>query len=534
MKIRFAAKRIISFLLMLTIIFTVLSVSLTASAATMTVSSVGVDLIKSFEGFYKYQYWDHQQWTIGYGTRCSYNEFPNGITVEQATERLRYSLATVEKQLNDFLNKNNIKVNQNQYDALVSFAYNVGEYIWYTDEFFTLRNYLKDGISNHTAVDFEYAFGLWVYAGGQVAPGLVTRRQAEAELFNTPIITVPAAPKNYSIKYNANGGSSVPVDQYKFEGETAKISDVIPIKEGYTFLGWATAPDGAVVYKSGDSYSANANLTLYAVWIKYETVKYSANGGTDAPQNQEKIGGQSIKLSTARPKKTGYTFIGWSTTQNATAAQYAPGAKYNGSDVTLYAVWQKMKPVSFAVDGAAYGDVDQNGIVDDVDLTKLKAIVSDKTELSAQVKTLCDVDLSGKVDEYDVYVLQNYLSGTLSALPARYFNADGKYTSLPRLSAEGLYFIGWSTDEQGSNVVNSNTSLTDSVMLYPVWSDTPAKGDINGDGVVTVTDILLLRNLILADQSTMTAEQFNSADVDCNASLTVSDILATVGIIQNS
>ena len=71
----------------------------------------------------------------------------------------------------------------------------------------------------------------------------------------------------YIISYNANGGIEAPVRQKKLPNVSLKLSSVEPVRAGYKFLGWsesssATSPD----YLSGNTFTANKNATLYAVW----------------------------------------------------------------------------------------------------------------------------------------------------------------------------------------------------------------------------------------------------------------------------
>lgn len=151
-------------------------------AARMSISENGLSLIKEFEGFLQYAQWDYKQWSIGYGTGVDKNDYPDGITEEEADRLLRGVVINYEGYVNNFLSKYNIDVTQNQYDALVSLTYNMGN-IWVDKSKVTIRDYLIDGISNHTEEEIKYAFGLWCMGGGQVLPGLVRRRAKEAELF---------------------------------------------------------------------------------------------------------------------------------------------------------------------------------------------------------------------------------------------------------------------------------------------------------------------------------------------------------------
>lgn len=154
-------------------------------------------------------------------------------------------------------------------------------------------------------------------------------------------VSVPAW-TSYTVKYNANGGSGAPSSQTKWKDQTLTLSTAKPTRTGYTFQGWATSASGSVAYAAGANYTANAGVTLYAVWkANTYTVSYNANGGTGAPGNQTKTYGTALTLSSTKPTRTNYNFLGWATSASATAATYAAGGSYTANAaVTLYAVWE--------------------------------------------------------------------------------------------------------------------------------------------------------------------------------------------------
>ena len=97
------------------------------------------------------------------------------ITKERAEAILKFVLTTFERSVNKLVT---VPINQNQFDALVSFTYNVGG-VHLADS--TLLKMLNKG-------DYAGAseqFGRWAKAGGKTLPGLVARRESEKELFNT-------------------------------------------------------------------------------------------------------------------------------------------------------------------------------------------------------------------------------------------------------------------------------------------------------------------------------------------------------------
>lgn len=96
-------------------------------------------------------------------------------------------------------------------------------------------------------------------------------------------------------------------------------------------------------YNNDNGKSATKNVSFNVTvpaWTSY-TIKYNANGGTGAPGSQTKWKDQKLTLSSTKPTRTGYTFLGWSTSSTATSATYSAGGSYtNNSAATLYAVWK--------------------------------------------------------------------------------------------------------------------------------------------------------------------------------------------------
>ena len=81
--------------------------------------------------------------------------------------------------------------------------------------------------------------------------------------------------------------------------------------------------------------------TYYIYFREQYELYYRDNGGDNGPGSQSFYAGLSTTLSTSRPDRTGYTFLGWSTSSTATSASYTPGANYTFSgDIDLYAVWR--------------------------------------------------------------------------------------------------------------------------------------------------------------------------------------------------
>lgn len=145
----------------------------------MKTSKAGLNLIKQFESFRAAPYLCSAGVpTIGYGTTV----YPNGIKVKLSDQKITQQLAesflqhhvnAIEK---DILSLIKVPLKQNQFDALVSFSYNVGVGAFRDS---TLLKLLNAGDIDGASKQFER----WNKAGGKVSNGLTRRRNAEKALF---------------------------------------------------------------------------------------------------------------------------------------------------------------------------------------------------------------------------------------------------------------------------------------------------------------------------------------------------------------
>lgn len=158
----------------------------------MQISQVGINLIKSFEGCRLTSYQDvGGVWTIGYGHTSGVRSGVS-ITQQQADSLLVQDLQSFSDAVNSLVK---VSLNQYQFDALVSFVYNVGKGAFASS---TLLQKLNNG--DYAGASNE--FSLWVHVGTQVIQGLVNRRKAEQTLFNRMV-------ENPSSSLSADGGGNI-------------------------------------------------------------------------------------------------------------------------------------------------------------------------------------------------------------------------------------------------------------------------------------------------------------------------------------
>lgn len=160
----------------------------------------------------------------------------------------------------------------------------------------------------------------------------------------------------YSLSFNLQGGTGTFNTLYGEYGNRVQIPYTSPTKSGYTFLGWATYSGGSASYQPGEYYTLYGNSTLYATWQKEQTTQYctitfNANGGSGAPSSQQKVVGETTYIPYTKPTRSGYTFLGWSTSRYATSADYQPGSTYTPyGNMTFYAVWEEDKRMYLGYD----------------------------------------------------------------------------------------------------------------------------------------------------------------------------------------
>lgn len=195
----------------------------------MNISNKGIELIKQFEGCRLTAYQDVVGvWTIGYGTTNA----DRSITGTEIKSGLQISQQTADEWLRRSLNKkyhnkvmkydSTYRWNQNQYDALISFAYNIGS----IDQLTANGTRSIDKISEKILS--------YHYAGGKSYSGLKRRREAEKALFDAPVKIKPGWNRDHNGWWYMFDDGSYPtccwklIDHYWYY-----FND-----DGYIMLGW--------------------------------------------------------------------------------------------------------------------------------------------------------------------------------------------------------------------------------------------------------------------------------------------------------
>ncbi len=140
----------------------------------MKTSENGFKLIKNFEGLRTEAYiCSAGLKTIGYGHVLSANDNRHTITVEEAENLLAFDVNLAELAV---LRNIRVELRQNQFDALVSFTFNVGPAA-------LQRSTLRQKINRNEHDEAKEEFLRWIYTGKGISSGLIKRRKMESELY---------------------------------------------------------------------------------------------------------------------------------------------------------------------------------------------------------------------------------------------------------------------------------------------------------------------------------------------------------------
>ena len=254
---------------------------------TMHVSDELLRVLKQLEGFNPYAYWDYKQWSIGYGSECpkGMEEYyqKNPISLEYAEELLRGELDYFEQQVNGFIQHFGLKMAQHQYDALVSFSYNVGaSWMRSSGTWKSSGNLNSAIISGDTGSHMLYGMMLWSMAGSKPSRHiLINRRIIELNIYANGIYAADcfkpeAIPDRYRIAFMDGNGGVVKYEEHGFDAEQPipiktefKSNPTGPDEYGntvtYVLDGWYTERVGGTKVEQLDA-SVPTGMVLYAHW----------------------------------------------------------------------------------------------------------------------------------------------------------------------------------------------------------------------------------------------------------------------------
>lgn len=330
---------------------------------------------------------------------------------------------------------------------------------------------------------------------------------------NTTLYAVWKRQYIVTLRYNANGGTGAPgADTYGPSDSSSHrftIATSTPSRTNYRFLGWSTSASARTAsYAPGDTITILTDTTLYAVWQRYYvyTLNYDANGGSGAPgaQSSGETDTTSYKftVSSTQPTRSGYTFLGWSTRNTATYAEFQGGNKLTvttETPVTLYAVWQAMYRFSLSYDAnggsGAPSDQDSGYVTTSSHTFTISSTeptrdgytflgwATTKTSTSASYSAGGTITVSSNTTLYAVWRAKNRFSitydanGGTGAPSVQYssYTTSSSATlaiSTAKPSLNTFTFLGWSTSSSAltaSYQPGSPITISSNTTLYAVY-----------------------------------------------------------------
>ena len=312
---------------------------------------------------------------------------------------------------------------------------------------------------------------------------------------------------NYSVSYDANGGTGAPNSQIKEPNKDITLSTTKPSRTGYTFIGWSTNKNSSTAeYQPGAIYSNNESVTLYAVW-KAKQVEVTFVRNTSSTDNTSvtqtfTYGVTGQKFSDKGWTKTGYTLLGWNKDRNASTQQYSPLSgvsdswiNSNSPKVTIYAIW-KINSYSLTVNpnGGTWNNTTENStITQNYGTTKTIANPTPpagyKVTFNGNGGSTPDAQTSTK----SFASWTNSGSGTLSGTTYTFGAGNGTLTAnyknnaitLPTPTRTGYTFAGWYDAASGGNKVgNAGATYTPTATktLYAHWTVNQYTLTVNPNG----------------------------------------------------
>ena len=290
---------------------------------------------------------------------------------------------------------------------------------------------------------------------------------------------------------DTSGEIGIASNEWNKSGGTVTVD--VPSTSGTKYVGF---------HFYGNTYTLNENVgwsvqqkvaitSLTAVERGY-TLTYDANGGSGAPSSVSNI--TSTTISSTVPTRSGYDFLGWSTSSSATSASYVSGNSISlSSNTTLYAVWKKKTyAVTYNANGGSGAPSSQTktyGTALTLSTTKpTKASTSAGSytvTLNANGGTCSSASLSAaRTTKYTFSKWNTNSSGTGTS-----YNSGASYTANAALSLYAIYtsststaavtlpipirdgyeFMGWATSSTADSGTTGSYTPTDNVTLYAIW-----------------------------------------------------------------
>lgn len=531
-----------------------------ATSADMTISQNGIDFIKEREGFSAKCYYDGAQSSIGYGTKCGTKAHASGlhsITRADAETAMRNEInrsyiPNVRRQTSG------LQMNQNQFDALVSFTYNTGGGTSMIKNS-PLVKYLRGEMSQTEATSAFQNYVVTNSATGKVDSGLKNRRRLEAELFfsgvnpdppitatlsknqvwydikDTITLTVSSGnATNYFLSITKDGNSVV-------QGiEIPGTYSISAADLGYgDYYAWASAANSS---GGVDSNGITFSVVGAAAYSSVETAKsiYSLTDTVSISVSTICAKGQVIGID--KNDTTRVVTEACDSTYQISASQLGVGkysayfSVYNGSGgvdterVTFYIY----NPENLGTDFYAY--------IINTEAWKMltnesdnNVVMHNETGYAEQIwKFTKNSDNSYKIINCKTGKVLD--SGGANGNLYTYDDCNNDYQSWYICGESGAYYLkpknsdmviditgGYTDDGTNAQMYNWNGTTAQKFQIWKLDYTPVLPGDLNADNTLTTADAVFLQNYLL-NAATLTADQQQAADLNADGVVNALDL----------
>ena len=365
-----------------------------------------------------------------------------------------------------------------------------------------------------------YTFIGWATTNSATSPEYADKQEiTNLTAENNKTITLYAVwqANNYTVHFNANGGTGTMADMPMVYGVKANLTKNTFERTGYAFQGWALT-DTATTVKYRDEQEVDQLTTvqdgvvnLYAVWkpLTY-SIAFDGNGATSGSMlNLAMTYGTPKQLSQNKYLKTGYTFQGWGETADATTPKYSDKelvdklATEQGAEVRLYAVWKANDyTIHFEPNGATSGSMDDIPMTYDSEIA-LPQNTFERTgyiflgwanssgsstpnyqdketvsNLSTSPNATVKLYAVWKAKEYTIHFEPNGGTGTMADTNTIKYGVNYSLPSNAFVNT-GFAFVGWNTDQNATSALYTNMQTITGidcpdgsvVTLYAIWTN---------------------------------------------------------------
>lgn len=475
-----------------------------ATSAELTISQNGIDFIKARESFSATCYYDGAQSSIGYGTKCGTSAHASGlhsITRAAAEVAMRQEIASsyipnVRRQTSG------LQMNQNQFDALVSFTYNTGGGTSMIKNS-PLVKYLRGEMSQAAAASAFESYVVTNSATGKVDAGLKNRRRLEAELFFSGINPNPNPPTNLSI--TSNDGKYKVGDTVTFTFSCSNATEMyIPIDvngERKYFIDVS----GRTSYTCSFDTPGVYGYFLYAK-------NAAGEASTVLDYKQFRVDSSAPANLTISTDKSSYA-VGEQITFSFScdnAVRVAIPIDYNGNRTDFIDVTGKTTYTCSFDKAGTYGYfLYAENACGESTTEYIEFTVQDNPPSNLSISTDKSYYVIGETITFS-FTSQN---ATRLAIPLDY---NGKRVDFIDVTGKDTYTCSF--DKAGvygyflyaENAYGESSTVLDYQQIQ-VYDTLP--GDLNSDNTLTTADVVLLQRYILGEKS-LTQSQWQAADLN--------------------